>query len=346
MRNKSELNILYSCDDNYAPFCGTSMTSLFLNNNEIENMAVWVVDDGISETNKEKLLKTGKKYNRVVHFINSDKMKRFVQEAGMPRYHHSYATYYRFLAPRFLPDELERILYIDSDAIVTGSLKELITINLEDKCVGAVRDYLAGDLKTIRVGFDKDEDYFNAGVLLIDLAKWKERSYEEKIIHHIKYVRANYTLADQDLLNIILRQDKKIISPRYNLMPFNVMYSDKSYFKVFDGKYYSAEELEDARKHPAILHLFRVLGGQPWIKGIHHPYNKHFDKYMKKSEWSDYKKQKLPLKKRCVFFVESIVYIYCPKSIFLRFIYRLACKQARDVNQKLLNQEVENIWNW
>ena len=65
----SVLNVLYLTDNNYAPFAGVSVTSLFINNKNIDNIVVYIIDDNISGDNKEKFNLLARKYNREIIFL-------------------------------------------------------------------------------------------------------------------------------------------------------------------------------------------------------------------------------------------------------------------------------------
>ena len=77
--------------------------------------------------------------------------------------HINYATYFRFFATAVV--ESEKVLYLDSDIIVTGDLSTLFEIDLKGYSIGAVDDVYA---------YEGRKSGFNAGVLLMDVAKWKE----------------------------------------------------------------------------------------------------------------------------------------------------------------------------
>jgi lipopolysaccharide biosynthesis glycosyltransferase len=63
------MNVVYSSSDLYSEIAGVSMTSLFENNKDVEEITVYVVDNGISELNRNRLLNTARKYNRKLIFV-------------------------------------------------------------------------------------------------------------------------------------------------------------------------------------------------------------------------------------------------------------------------------------
>ena len=80
--------------------------------------------------------------------------------------------YYRLLAPHLLPEKLDRILYLDPDILVINSLRPLWDTNLDGNLFAAASHTglteFANDVNRIRLG--TESDYFNSGVLLMDLS--------------------------------------------------------------------------------------------------------------------------------------------------------------------------------
>lgn len=113
-------------------------------------------------------------------------------------------NYARFLIPRFFPATTERVLYLDPDLIVLGDLQPLWAAELGDAVVGAVRDAIVEPL--LRAGQLPDgsvprvRDYFNAGVLLINLPRWREAGISERAMAYLaRHPQSFFT--DQDALN-------------------------------------------------------------------------------------------------------------------------------------------------
>ena len=81
----------------------------------------------------------------------------------MPNAILSYAAFFRY----FIADEVQedRVLYLDSDTIVNAKLDDLFTMDLQGYAIAAVQDF----------GQDGWLTTFNAGMLLIDAKKWREK---------------------------------------------------------------------------------------------------------------------------------------------------------------------------
>ena len=330
---KNELNVLYAFDNNYAPFGGTSIFSLLENNKGIERIRIFAVMDNVSDENRRRLEKTVSDYGRELIIVDGAEFATLMEQLGVPMYRGSYATHYRKFFQLFLPDDVERLLYIDSDSVVLGDLSDLINLDFQGKCVAVVEDAFGGRYKKL-LGFKTDEIYFNAGVTFIDTVAWKERDYSNKLVDYIKNVRAKFVNPDQDLFNMVLKNDTVLLPLEYNFMPAHRAYSDKAFFRCYPREgYYTEAEIEHARQNPKIIHAYRFLGEFPWHKGNYHPDNEIFDYYLRKSEWADYIKK--PSNKGIIFKIEKMMYKCMPKGLFLFIFLKYTNKATKRKNEEL-----------
>lgn len=332
------LNVLYACDENYAPYAGISMRSLFENNRDIKQMRVYVVADNVSNLNCEKFMRQAEEFGREVIIVDAAEIVEKIKSLNIPSYRGSYTTNFRMFFQTFIPDDAEILLYIDCDTVVTGSLSELLTLDMGGKVVGVVRDSLTVRYKSI-IGFAHEDDYFNAGVTFIDVTEWKRQDITSRLLDYISNVRAQYCNPDQDLLNIVLKDKKYILPPEYNFQPSHRAFSDKVYFSVYrHSSYYTHDQLENARKNPKILHAYRFIGDFPWHKGNLHPDTPVFDAYMKRSLWSDYVKK--PSNRGIIFKIEKIMYRIFPKKLFLSVFEKITFRNFRKQDASLKKQSV------
>ena len=330
------LHVLYACDNHYAPFAGISMYSLFENNRDLPHICVYLVEDGVSDENKSRLRRGAAAFGRELVLINAATIVETIKKLNIPAYRGSYTTNFRLFFHTFLPKDVERLLYIDCDTLITGSLAPLLSLDLEGNAVGVVRDSLTTTYKTY-IGMSENEDYFNAGVTLIDVAQWKRQRITEKLLDHIQNVRSRYCNPDQDLLNLVLRDSKYILPPEYNFQPSHRAFSDKDYFAAYPHtRYYSEEELEQARQNPKILHTYRFLGDFPWHADNLHPDTPLFDDYKKRSLWRDYEKK--PSERGAIFAAEKRLYRTLPKRLFLKLFAAITLRQFRKQNARIVKE--------
>lgn len=315
-----DLNILYQCDNNYAPYTGVSMTSLLRRNKECENIKVYILDDGIDENNRKKLITTADRYKREIEFIPASEIVQYIKECGMPKYRGGYTTYLKLFVGNYFKNEgveLERLLYIDSDTLILGNISGMTEIDMGNCILGMVCDSLTYKFKNKYIGADEEEPYFNAGMVLFDMKKWMQENATERVKGHLLTERSSYANHEQDIINVVFRHRIMRLDEKYNFQPVHALYTPEQYYKIFKQKnYYTKEELSESRKDIRIYHTYRFIGVFPWDENDVHPANSLFDKELKHSNWADYKKKKkeLPLYMK----VERLIFKYMPKMVFLR----------------------------
>ncbi|MCR5421152.1 MAG: glycosyltransferase family 8 protein [Lachnospiraceae bacterium] len=329
------MNILYQSDNNYAPYMGVSVCSLFENNKEADTIEVYVIDDGIDTANKEKLIALSDHYKRSIRFLTGERIledEDIVKAFEYTEFRKNTHSYFKLFADRLIPELDERIIYIDCDTVVEGNITGLLDIDMKGKPIGMVQDSLVTSAKTA-VGINDNERYYNSGVILIDLKEWKEHKCSKRIYEHIRDIRT-YGTVDQDVLNVELHNEIVTLPVGYNLQPIHLDYHYGQYSKVYKHKepYYSGKEIEEAVKAPGILHFLRYVGESPWHADNVHPCTPYFDKYMAISPWKDYVKK--PSGKGGIFKIEKLMYKLLPKFLFLRIFYLVHDRMLKKSNAK------------
>lgn len=191
----------------------------------------------------------------------------------------SYATYYRLLIPQILPDDIDKVLFLDGDIIVRHSLRPLWETDINEYALAAVTDSAESTIEIYnRLEYSPNLGYFNAGVLLINLNYWRVNNIRSEIESFIKNHVEKIFCCDQDILNYVLRERKKTLPLKYNSQAgylWTLMRAGYNYWK------YEKEVLE-AREDPVILHFTDT---KPWIQGSNHPYKSTFIKYQNETKW-------------------------------------------------------------
>lgn len=326
------LNVLYQFNEKYAPYAGVSITSLFENNKQYQDIYVYILGENLTEASMEKLERTAEKYGRRLVFKKTEKLILKMKEWGIPPYRGSYAANMRLFLPLVLEEKISRILYVDADTIVNDSVQELYQMNMEDYAVAMALDSLGTRYK-YNIGLLDKEPYYNSGVILFNLDNWRKYKCSEKIIEHIQGTKVIYSSPDQDLLNVVCKKYIMQLGSEWNYQPVHIAYTIPQYFKCYrDAAYYKPEQIEEAKKKVKIYHFFRFLGEFPWHKNNLHPDNDIFDYYLEKSLWYDYIKQS----SNCNLLnkIEKGLYRILPRGIFLEvfcFFHNLYVKGKNEI---------------
>lgn len=313
------LDVLYGCDNKYAPYTGISMLSLLENNKNMDEITIYLAAMKISNENIAKFNEIASRYNRKLVVLDTKKAFDEIKKFRCKGWNGSLATWLRFFVLEQIPKDVDRLLWLDSDTIIVDSLQELISLDLGDYPIACVCDSVCY-FERFRLGINKDESYYNAGVILFNLSLWREKqvlySMMEFLPKHIEYYKAN----DQDLLNDFFRGRILRLSLKYNVQGFQMAYPVSVYFKIYpwhSSAYYGREEVQIALKQPCVIHFFRFLGDYPWenARNNYHPSRNLFIFWKNKSPWKEYNEKRK--KERFTFYIEKVLYKVLPKRLFL-----------------------------
>jgi lipopolysaccharide biosynthesis glycosyltransferase len=265
------VNIVFATDKNYIQHLCAALVSLLENNKDL-CIDIYIISSGMSNKSYRNIKEITDKYNCTVkHIVISDKL--FTTLAVTHPYYPK-GTYYRLLIPELI--DTEKILYLDSDIIVNGSIKELYEQDLNNYYVCAIED----------PGFDRHDQlkmniaskYFNSGMMLINLALWKTSGLQKKVIDFIENNPQAVLFPDQCGLNSIINGQWKKVPLKYNQQ--SSIFSP-AFEEQFDS--FSKAELDEAKNNPVIIHY--TSGSKPWHSTNTHPYKYLYWKYLKMTRY-------------------------------------------------------------
>lgn len=333
----SKLNVLYQFNEKYAPYAGVSITSLLENNRTVEKIQIFILGEGLSTDSVKKLQVLAHKYKADIVFVDTRDIIEKMKKWGIPPYRGAYSANIRLFLPMILDDSVGRVLYLDADTVVNDSVYDLYQMDLRDKALAMALDSL-GTRHKVSIGMLKNEPYYNSGVILFDLDNWRKYNCSEKIIEHVQKTQIVYPSPDQDLLNVVCKEQIMQFEPQWNYQPVHVAYTVKQYFMWYkDSSYYRPEQIELAKDRVKIYHFFRFLGEFPWHKDNLHPDNNIFNHYLEISPWSDYKKQ--PSNCGMTIKIEKVLYRILPKGLFLGVFVFFHNLYIEGKNEVALNQK-------
>jgi len=195
------MNILLTLDRNYLPPVRVLLVSLFLNHPS-EVFHLYLAGDGFTQEDWNGLYTLCSHFGAALHPVSID--ESWFESAPTLRYY-SRAMYYRLLAAQMLPDDLERILYLDPDTLVINSLCPLYDTDMGDHLYAACIHKGLVDLSTpvnkLRLSTYENEGYFNSGILLMNLPRIRETVFPQVIFDYVRENHALLVLPDQDVLN-------------------------------------------------------------------------------------------------------------------------------------------------
>lgn len=209
------------------------------------------------------------------HSISRERMQNYPQNWRFSR-----EAWYRVLLPEVLPD-VSRVLYLDADTIVMRSLDPLWATDLGEYTVGAVANPLYGFMDT---GFihalelASTADYFNSGVLLMDLDRWRAQGLTQQLMDFIAEHGDAQQWPDQNALNAVLRGRWLPLAPRWN--------AQNVYFDLKPAQLLcTPAQVREARSAPGIIHF--VAPYKPWDYLCKHPYRQSYFDHLAATPWRD-----------------------------------------------------------
>lgn len=281
MNNK--INIVFASDNNYAQHTAVAMASVLVNTKVPQKIQFYLIDDEIQPENKEKITKTVQNLGGNIEFI---KIKNSKLEDCYVSGELSRASYFRLDIANILDESIEKIIYLDCDLLVYDDIEKMWQLDMGGKPVAATCDL--GIMASARVrkqknkfiGLPFDAPYFNAGVLMMDLKKWRDGNYAEAII--ALATQNKYPNHDQDALNKFFMNNWQEIPLRWDVIPpvFNL------FLKIVTKPDLRQKAIE-AKLNPAIFHY--AGGYKPWEYEIHNGFNDKYYEYLKLTEYKDAK---------------------------------------------------------
>ena len=195
------IQLLCALDANYLPQLRVLLTSIRLNNPG-ETFGLYLMHSGLPECELEGLERWCGEAGWEFHSVPVDAalFDGAPVTAQYPR-----EMYYRLLAGQMLPDGLSRVLYLDPDILVINPLRELWETDMQGNMFAAAahtgKTELANNVNRIRLG--TDHDYYNSGVLLIDLERCRSEVSPDELFAFVREHRRELVMPDQDLLNAV-----------------------------------------------------------------------------------------------------------------------------------------------
>lgn len=286
--NPNIAHIVYASDDKFAEILGISLISLYDKSDDLTDIFVYILDSGISNDNKHKLLSISTAYNRPqVRFINAKNINEEMS-LNIKTDRGSLSQYARLFVSSSLPKDIARVLYLDCDIIVNASISKLWNLDIKEKTIAALSDVFSKYYRK-NINLDKNDIMFNSGVMLVDLKKWKQHNVENRLIKFIEQHNGVIQQGDQGVLNSVLSKETYCFSPIYNSI---TVFYDFSYDEILiyrkPDNFFSRQEIQEAIEHPVIIHFTTsFLSERPWVKGCTHRYVNKWLEYKSLSPWTD-----------------------------------------------------------
>lgn len=189
--------IVMCATKNWYIYLATEIYAL-LQTNKVKKIYLFIEDDNIPYIQYKN-----------VEFINANKLNNYIYN-NSPNYNTKYTkmSFVRCYLSKVLKED--KILYIDSDAIVNDDISDLWNINID--LIAGVHEGGEWDKYLGLNGFD--DTYINTGLLLMNLKQIREEKLDDKMLELLNTNK--YYMPDQDVINIVCKDRITYLPVIYN----------------------------------------------------------------------------------------------------------------------------------
>lgn len=251
------MNILLTINKKYVKLVNILLNSIQLSNKDTK-FDVYILHRELDIEDK-KIIESGldsDKFNIKMIKIDEEEVKNF------PQYQKRYPKeiYFRLFATKYLPENIDKILYLDSDTLVINKLDELYNMDFEGNFYIATTHVkkILRKINEVRLRIDEDVPYINTGVLLINLKELRKIDVQKEVCEFVENNSKKLMLPDQDIITALYGNKIKIVDAlRYNLGDRDLNLYNLNHIKDPIG-------LKWVKENTVIIHYYGR--NKPWNK--------------------------------------------------------------------------------
>jgi lipopolysaccharide biosynthesis glycosyltransferase len=305
------IRVMFCCNPGYYQHLAVALASL-LENNQRQALDITIVTSCRDAKAERRLLGTLPSHPDVeVH------IKHFELDGlrALPTSHHITAeTYLRILVLDMLPPDCDRIIYLDCDLVVLAALKGLWETDIGDYALAAVPDPYGAE-RPDALGMPEGAAYVNAGVLFINVARWRAQGLAARVIDYASRAGSRLEYHDQDAINAVLHGQILTLPFRWNCQAR--MFRANGSLPRLDRA-----ALRAATGDPAIIHY--TTAQKPWMFTAFMPKRALYHRYLALTAWRG-----APLTRRSLG--------YLPEALFNGAAYALGSSFTFDMFLRTTN---------
>jgi lipopolysaccharide biosynthesis glycosyltransferase len=302
-----------ACDPSYFQHVAVCLTSLLDSNPHIKFDVALLVTRYNSES-------CAKLYGSFAHFTKlSLRVIPFDERrlAGLPLYSRNplpSEAYARFWVDDYFAADVKRVIYLDGDMVIVSPIDELLLLPMGNKLLAAVT--IPGSTRVEALGYDPAYGYFNTGVLVINLERWRELGARALLIAAAHSIADKVRDGDQCVINYCFHADRIRLDYTWNVItPF---------FRKSNGLPLPKDEIARVVRAARIVHFNG--SSKPWQYQCLHPHRRTYLRYLRETEWRDYQ----PADYNFVNVVKKIIRLFLGEHRVSAFLTRLraACSSG------------------
>lgn len=222
IRGRKAIPIFFAVDDEYVPFLAVALQSLIENSSNENNYLIKILYTNITKESQEQICKYEKE-NVDIEFVDLNYYIEKVKDKLYTRDYYTKTTYFRLFIPDIYP-QYNKALYLDSDIVILKDVADLYNIDMGTNLVAGVPDGAVQTTPIFQeyvekvVGVADYNNYFNAGILLMNLDELRKFKFQEKFLYLLETVKFSVA-QDQDYLNRLCKGRVTLVEKEWNAMP-------------------------------------------------------------------------------------------------------------------------------
>lgn len=283
------MKIVYASDENYVGLTAVSAVSLLKHN---PGAHIHLLGCNLKSAAIDIVRSRVESHGGTFTYLDASPAINQMKAIGANSYV-SYAVYARIYIPDLMPEATGKVLYLDCDTLVNGSLDQLFETDLRGKPLALAPDVIHPVYKKV-IGLPQDKPYYNTGVLLMDLAAWRAARCSERLAEELLLPHGLNPLGDQDIIVRVLNDEIAPLDIRWNFL----------------SQYFLQRRTDCA----AIYHFSGNTLGRPWFTSSKHPLRETYRQAAAEAGLPEVAKQRRPLPFE--YKVQYWLYRLLPKALF------------------------------
>lgn len=275
--NPETIHVAFGCDARYVQPLAVALRSVIQSAREPRHLHFWVVSASLDHVKVQSAATLAQAVGSRFTLLQMTDFAHLL-ETVPSRGHISTAAYYRLLLPEVMPPSVTKLIYLDCDIVVRHPIEELWATSLNGFAIAAVMKPRA--LEYADVGLAAETDYFNSGVMVLDLPVWRAAGIRQAAfdfaMHHPGRVHGH----DQPALNHVLAGRWQRLDPRWN-QQFKFFVHTAGYLHM------TSADLHRLRTAPFIIHY--TTGAKPWHAGNDHPLREEYFKVLNQTPYAGWR---------------------------------------------------------
>ena len=218
MAETKNIPIFFACDESFVKFTVVSLHSMMVNASRDYHYSVYILHSGITPETQAKATALADDCFDVIFTDVSERLHAITDVLPIRDYY-SNTTYFRLFIADMFP-QYDKVIYLDSDTVVQGDISELYNTELGENWIGACHEQAM--VQTDRYGAYAEKvvgvsrhNFFNAGVLLINSATFREKQVLRRFADRLAEYQFVVT-QDEDYLNLICKDHILWLDQRWN----------------------------------------------------------------------------------------------------------------------------------